>query len=80
MTNGDMASKCVDSFVKALHIAKKDAKVYFFKAPNFTYGLLMPVSLFLLLLSPMLLLGSLLVPSLCPPSWLLFDRSGDLTS
>jgi len=37
----------VDGFVKAFYIAKKDAKVYYFKAPNFTYGLLMPISLFL---------------------------------
>lgn len=33
--------------VKAFYIAKKDAKVYYFKAPNFTYGLLIPISLFL---------------------------------
>jgi len=37
----------IESTIKAVHIAKKDAKVYYFKAPNFTYGLLMPVSLFL---------------------------------
>lgn len=36
-----------DSLRKALFIARKDAKVYYFKAPNFTYGLLMPASLFL---------------------------------
>src|SRR3972149_119068 len=42
-----VASNWVDGFVKAFYIAKKDAKVYYFKAPNFTYGLLMPVSLFL---------------------------------
>src|SRR3989304_3982484 len=40
-------AKFVDSFVKAFYIAKKDAKVYYFKAPNFTYGLLIPVSLYL---------------------------------
>ena len=33
--------------VRAFYIAKKDAKVYYFKAPNFTYGLLIPVSLYL---------------------------------
>jgi ABC-2 type transport system permease protein len=32
---------------RAFYIAKKDAKVYYFKAPNFTYALLMPISLFL---------------------------------
>ena len=32
---------------KALYIARKDMKVYYFKAPNFTYGLLMPVALYL---------------------------------
>src|SRR3990170_2962024 len=36
-----------DVFMKAFCIAKKDAKVYYFKAPNFTYGILIPVSLFL---------------------------------
>src|SRR3972149_11052066 len=40
-------TKWVNGFVKAFYIAKKDAKVYYFKAPNFTYGLLSPVSLFL---------------------------------
>jgi len=43
----DVASKLIDGFVKAFYIAKKDAMVYYFKAPNFTYGFLMPVSLFL---------------------------------
>jgi len=37
----------VDILIKAFYIARKDAKVYYFKAPNLTYGLLMPVSLFL---------------------------------
>ena len=40
-------TKWVNGFVKAFYIAKKDAKVYYFKAPNFTYGLLIPVSLYL---------------------------------
>ena len=42
-----MAESWTDSLVKAFYIALKDAKVYYFKAPNFTYGLLIPVSLFL---------------------------------
>jgi len=42
-----VVSNWFDGFLKAFYIAKKDAKVYYFKAPNFTYGLLMPVSLFL---------------------------------
>jgi ABC-2 type transport system permease protein len=42
-----VTSGVVGGLVKAFYIAKKDAKVYYFKAPNFTYGLLMPVSLFL---------------------------------
>ena len=33
--------------VKAFYIAQKDARVYYFKAPNFTYGFLIPVSLYL---------------------------------
>ncbi|MDP2900256.1 MAG: ABC transporter permease [Candidatus Bathyarchaeota archaeon] len=36
-----------DSLVKALYIARKDIRVYYLKAPNFTYGLLMPVALYL---------------------------------
>lgn len=36
-----------DWLLRALYIAKKDAKVYYFKAPNFTYGFLMPISLFI---------------------------------
>ena len=32
---------------KAFYIARKDMRVYYFKAPNFTYGLLMPVALYL---------------------------------
>jgi ABC-2 type transport system permease protein len=32
---------------KSLHLARKDMRVYYFKAPNFTYGLLMPVALYL---------------------------------
>ena len=42
-----MAKSWPDSIIKAFYIALKDAKVYYFKAPNFTYGLLIPVSLFL---------------------------------
>ncbi len=37
----------LENLSRAFYIAKKDAKVYYFKAPNFTYGLLMPISLFL---------------------------------
>jgi ABC-2 type transport system permease protein len=47
LTKVEVTSGWVNGFVKAFYIAKKDAKVYYFKAPNFTYGLLMPVSLFL---------------------------------
>jgi ABC-2 type transport system permease protein len=42
-----LARAWADSLIKAFYIAKKDAKVYYFKAPNFTYGLLIPVSLYL---------------------------------
>ena len=42
-----LAKKWMQSFTRAFYIAKKDARVYYFKAPNFTYGLLMPVSLFI---------------------------------
>jgi ABC-2 type transport system permease protein len=43
----DVINEWVAGLVKAFYIAKKDAKVYYFKAPNFTYGLLIPISLFL---------------------------------
>jgi ABC-2 type transport system permease protein len=36
-----------DQIEKALYIARKDIKVYYLKAPNFTYGLLMPLALYL---------------------------------
>jgi ABC-2 type transport system permease protein len=42
-----LAREWYKEIAKAFYIAKKDAKVYYFKAPNFTYGLLIPVSLFL---------------------------------
>lgn len=42
-----MVRAWADSLIKAFYIAKKDAKVYYFKAPNFTYGFLIPVSLYL---------------------------------
>lgn len=42
-----MVRSWAESITKAFYIAKKDAKVYYFKAPNFTYGLLIPVSLYL---------------------------------
>ncbi|HML02085.1 MAG TPA: ABC transporter permease [Candidatus Bathyarchaeia archaeon] len=42
-----MAKPWTNTLVKAFYIALKDAKVYYFKAPNFTFGLLIPVSLFL---------------------------------
>lgn len=42
-----MARTLREGIIKSIYIAKKDAKVYYFKAPNFTYGLLIPVSLFL---------------------------------
>ena len=42
-----MAKAWTDALIKAFYIAIKDAKVYYFKAPNFTFGLLIPVSLFL---------------------------------
>jgi ABC-2 type transport system permease protein len=42
-----LAKSWTDTLIKAFYIALKDAKVYYFKAPNFTFGLLVPVSLFL---------------------------------
>lgn len=37
----------MDWLVKALYIAWKDIRVYYLKAPNLTYGLMMPVALYL---------------------------------
>jgi ABC-2 type transport system permease protein len=42
-----LARMPVEGLIRAFHIANKDAKAYYFKAPNFTYALLMPVSLFM---------------------------------
>jgi len=42
-----LARLSLEGLARAFCIAKKDAKAYYFKAPNFTYALLMPVSLFL---------------------------------
>ena len=64
MTKVGVASKWVDAFAKSFYIAKKDAKVYYFKAPNFTYGLLMPVSLFLAFSIAGQINSSLIVPGL----------------
>ncbi len=36
-----------EELTRAWHLARKDMGVYYFKAPNFTYGLLMPVALYL---------------------------------
>ena len=35
------------SIIQAVHIAKKDAKVYFFKWPNITFGLFLPAIIYL---------------------------------
>jgi ABC-2 type transport system permease protein len=35
------------SIIKAVHIAKKDAKIYFFKWPNITFGLSLPAIIYL---------------------------------
>ncbi|MEM2881706.1 MAG: ABC transporter permease [Candidatus Bathyarchaeia archaeon] len=42
-----MARAPMEALLGALYIAEKDAKAYYFKAPNFTYALLMPISLFI---------------------------------
>ena len=36
-----------ESIIKAIHIAKKDAKIYFFKWPNITFGLFLPAIIYL---------------------------------
>lgn len=42
-----LARDSVTSMIKAVHIAKKDAKIYFFKWPNITFGLLLPAIIYL---------------------------------
>lgn len=37
----------IESITKAIHIAKKDAKIYFFKWPNITFGLFLPAIIYL---------------------------------
>lgn len=59
-----MAKLWTDMLIKAFYIALKDAKVYYFKAPNFTFGFILPVSLFLAFsmagnISPVLLVAGL---------------------
>jgi ABC-2 type transport system permease protein len=59
-----LAKSWTDTLIKAFYIALKDAKVYYFKAPNFTFGLLVPVSLFLAFsmagnISPVLIVAGL---------------------
>ena len=36
-----------ENVLKAVHIAQKDAKIYFFKGPNITFGLLFPAIIYL---------------------------------
>jgi ABC-2 type transport system permease protein len=59
-----LANSWADTLIKAFYIALKDVKVYYFKAPNFTFGLLIPVSLFLAFsmagnISPILIVAGL---------------------
>ena len=42
-----MAKAWIEDVKRAIYIAEKDAKIYFFKAPNLTFGLLLPVVLYL---------------------------------
>jgi len=42
-----MPKAWVEDLKKALYIAEKDVKIYFFKGPNLIFGLLLPISLFL---------------------------------
>jgi ABC-2 type transport system permease protein len=59
-----LAKSLSDPMIKAFYIAIKDARVYYFKAPNFTFGLLIPVSLYLAFsmagnISPVLIVAGL---------------------
>ena len=37
----------VESIIKAVHLARKDARIYFFKWPNITFGLFLPAIIYL---------------------------------
>jgi ABC-2 type transport system permease protein len=37
----------IENLIKAVYIAKKDAKIYFFKWPNITFGLFLPAIIYL---------------------------------
>ncbi len=42
-----MTNKIVEDAEKIFYIAEKDAKIYFFKGPNLTFGLILPIVLYL---------------------------------
>jgi ABC-2 type transport system permease protein len=42
-----MANAWIEEIKRIVYIAEKDVKIYFFKAPNLTFGLLLPVVLYL---------------------------------
>ena len=42
-----MAKSWIEDAKRALYIAEKDVKIYFWKGPNLTFGLLLPVVLYL---------------------------------
>jgi len=42
-----MRNRIIEDAKKIFYIAEKDAKIYFFKAPNLTFGLVLPVVLYL---------------------------------
>jgi ABC-2 type transport system permease protein len=47
MAKKEKVSDLLIELKEACYIAMKDVKIYFFKAPNFTYSFLIPISLFL---------------------------------
>ena len=42
-----MPKAWVEDLKRAVYIAEKDVRIYFFKGPNLIFGLLLPISLFL---------------------------------
>src|SRR4030066_1751925 len=42
-----MTNKIFEDAKKIFYIAEKDVKIYFFKGPNLTFGLILPVVLYL---------------------------------
>ena len=62
--NENLIEALKDNVLKAVYIAQKDAKIYFFKGPNITFGLLFPAIIYLAFSVGRTAETSLIVPGL----------------